>query len=359
MCPYRKCALAATCSVFAMLFGSGNIVFPFALHQLYGHEWFASFCGFCVSAVFLPVMILVLVMTMNAESERFFSPLPKCVNIALQMFILSLNGPIGVAPRCATVAYSSIPYVGMEMPLVLFSALFCIGTYFMIVNGDRIMDVTTRYLMPPKMLALIVPVIVGVYSAGNASYEWSFGWRSFWGGIEYGYLSMDMAAAVYFAPLIYMYVDSRLENHSLRDYVHIGVLSIFLLCSVYIGFWMLADAYSAQLVGVPAEECFQKVIALTCGEFAPAMIVISMVIACFTTAVAFIAGWIMFLTKMTGWKYSYVSAIAVVLMFFVSLTEFSVIIKMMLPCLHIICPILFAVSLLHLYRMRRSGWRLS
>lgn len=354
MCQNRKCLLAAGCSVFAMLFGSGNIVFPFALHQLYGQEWFASFCGFCVSAVFLPVLILVLVMTMNAESERFFSPLPKFVNVALQVFILSLNGPLGVAPRCATVAYSSVPYVGMEIPLVVFSAIFCVGTYFMIVNGDCIMDITTRYLMPPKMLSLIGPVIIGVYSASNASYEWSFGWRSFWGGIEYGYLSMDMAAAVYFAPLIYMYIDNRIENHGIRDYIYIGLFSICLLCSVYIGFWMLADAYSAQLIGVPAEECFQRVIALTCGKLAPVIIVISMVIACFTTAVAFIAGWIMFLAKMTGWRYSYVSAMAVVLMFFVSLTEFSVIIKMMLSCLHIICPILFLVSLKHLYSLVRS-----
>jgi hypothetical protein len=64
-------------AMFAMFFGSGNLVFPLNLGVISGEDYIVSVLGFMLTGVFMPFVGLLSVMLYNGSRSKFFGLLGK------------------------------------------------------------------------------------------------------------------------------------------------------------------------------------------------------------------------------------------------------------------------------------------
>ena len=79
-------------AIFAMFFGSGNLVFPIQIGQSSGQHWLAGFLGLCITGIILPFLGLYVIKLYNGSYKLFFGEAGKYAKIALPFFTLSLLG---------------------------------------------------------------------------------------------------------------------------------------------------------------------------------------------------------------------------------------------------------------------------
>ena len=85
-------------ALFAMFFGSGNLVFPIKIGQSTGSFWFLGFLGLFVTGILLPFLGLFVIKLHKGSYNSFFAQAGPIAKIALPLFTLSLLGSFGVVP---------------------------------------------------------------------------------------------------------------------------------------------------------------------------------------------------------------------------------------------------------------------
>jgi LIVCS family branched-chain amino acid:cation transporter len=111
-------------AMFAMFFGSGNLVFPLNLGVISGEDYIVSVLGFMLTGVFMPFVGLLSVMLYNGSRSKFFGLLGKKILLLITMAILLLLGPFGVIPRCVVVAYGAMAALISKFFSIHYSVLF-------------------------------------------------------------------------------------------------------------------------------------------------------------------------------------------------------------------------------------------
>ncbi len=64
-------------AIFAMFFGSGNIVFPLTLGRISGDVWVYAMVGFFFTAVIVPFLGLISIVLLKGSSRQFFNFAPS------------------------------------------------------------------------------------------------------------------------------------------------------------------------------------------------------------------------------------------------------------------------------------------
>lgn len=341
-------------AVFAMFFGSGNIVLPLQLGQRLHESWFSAFIGFCISGVFIPLAGLIAVVLLNGNSDDFFKPLPKKIAFLLQFFVLSLNGPFGIVPRCSTVAFGGISSFFSNASMEIFSFFFCLIVAILIMTKDRIMPIISRVLTPIKISCLFIMVLIGIiYAPGKVSIS-SFSMNSFIEGGLYGYLTMDLGGAIFFASLVMEHlsvVEKSQKKDILKKGLQISFLSTILLIIIYLAFFILSVGYKNHIINIPGEKILPTIIAFSLGNFSNYLICATIIIACMTTAVAFLSVWVIFIAKYTekyNISYKSIVILGILITYFVSLFGYQSILDTMIPILKLIYPILILMAFWHI-----------
>lgn len=154
--------------IFGMFFGAGNLIFPIHLGQIAGAAWGQATFGFILSAVLLPLLALVaLGVTRSSSVFDLIKPLGAKTSIVFVVVLHLCLGPLVVAPRTATVAYSFsvanwLP-AGMEqVGLAIFSLFYFILVYWACLKADNITSVIGKYLNPAFLILLAVVFILAL-----------------------------------------------------------------------------------------------------------------------------------------------------------------------------------------------------
>lgn len=351
-------------AVFAMFFGSGNIVLPLQLGQSLGEDWFMSFVGFCVAGVLIPLSGLIASVLLNGDANDFFSPINKKVAIILQIIILSVNGPFGIVPRCESVAYGGIKGMSDNIPNYIFSAIFCMIVCALITRKEKIMPIISKILSPIKLTCLTVVVFLGCLMMPCSVIPTSFSAHSFMQGVTYGYLTMDLCGAIFFASMVLMYLktseksnennEANSQKKTIENGIKISLLSGALLSVVYLGFFMLSVGYRDHTAGISGEDLLPSIIQIALGSFSKYLICTTVTVACITTAVAYLSIWIFFVSNLLKnvcfFSYNRCVYIGAFITYVVSLLGFQKIINLMMPIVNIIYPFLIALTIYNIVR---------
>ena len=102
-------------ALFAMFFGSGNLVFPIKIGQLASQHWLWGFAGLFITGIILPFLGLLVVKLYNGSYLKFFAEGGFFAKRVLPLFTLSLLGSFGVVPRCITVAHAGMSYITPDL----------------------------------------------------------------------------------------------------------------------------------------------------------------------------------------------------------------------------------------------------
>ena len=338
-------------AIFAMFFGSGNLVYPLQIGYLSGDNWLLGFLGLLITGILLPFLGLFVIKLHSGSYQSFFNEAGALAGALLPLFTISLLGSFAVVPRCITVAYGSIAYIFPELSLTSFSLIFAV-IMFVICFKDQIMiNILGKYLSPILLLALTILIIIGLNKsdlpAANSR-------QAFKEGFLIGYQTMDLFAAFFFSALIFKQIQNSLPKGSsnktiLRIAIGPSIFGASLLALIYLGFTYLGSHYANILVDVAPEAMLPSIAKHILGNIASFFIAITMLFSCLTTAVALnniYSRYICSTLRIKEDKFWLILLCTTSVAFLVSLLNFQEIAKYLAPILEISYPGLIAITIL-------------
>lgn len=339
-------------ALFAMFFGSGNLVFPIQIGQATGSEWLSGFAGLFLTGIVLPFLGLFVIKLHRGSYESFFAQAGPVAKILLPLFTLSLLGSFGVVPRCITVAHGGIEYIEPDLSLGIFSLLFCGVMYYFCLKDQRMISALGKWMSPILLIALIVLIGTGVWHdhpTPQAVPEQS----AFKEGFLTGYQTMDLFAAFFFSALMFSQIQKIMPSESshqqvIRTAMKPSLIGASILAGVYLGFVYLGAHYGEVTQNVDPEYMLPTIAQHVMGDHATIFIGIAMLFSCLTTAVALnniYARYLCQLFKMEGY-FPHVLAGTTAISCVISLMDFKGIAAFLAPTLEISYPAIIMLTIL-------------
>lgn len=271
--------------MFAMFFGSGNLVFPLELGVITGSSYFMANIGFILTGVLVPFMGLLSVMLYDGDRKKYFGLLGERTSFALTLLLLSLLGPFAVVPRCILVAYGGIKTLYPEFSLILFSLIFTSAILLIISNKNNFIPIVGKILGPIKVITIGIIILAGIIYAPNLTVENNV-ISPFTIGLHEGYQTMDLPAAFFFSLTIMGYLKKIVSKKD--DILKLGVYSSIvgggLIAIIYLLFTYLGAHYRGSLHSSSPEEYLATITNMSLGRYAAIIFAATMLFACLTTA---------------------------------------------------------------------------
>lgn len=344
--------------LFAMFFGSGNLIFPLDVGRIAVDGWPIAALGFMATAVFVPFLGILAMVVYRGHTGDFFSILGKTGALVVTAIVLTVWIPLGSGPRCIVLAWSSLltTQIGVP-PLWVFSLLWSVAVWFVVQRKGRMLDILGYILTPLLLGCLILTVYLGLSSNAhlNPATESPISLFSL-GAIE-GYNTMDLIASFFFSASIIEILRKAAhhgEYHPLQITFKAGLIGVSLLGAVYIGLISLAAYHSDVLQSVAKDQLLATVAKRILGDGFSLTAIGAIFLACFTTSVALV---VVFAEFLQSWIKSEKVALFVtlVLCFLMSLTGLEGITWVTSPVLQAFYPFLIVMIVFNLGRHYLRG----
>lgn len=343
-------------AIFAMFFGSGNLVFPLQIGQIAGNNWLIGFVGLFLTGIALPFLGLFVIKLHKGSYLSFFEEAGKFASIILPLFMLSLLGAFGVVPRCITVAHGGMNYLFQDLPLSVFSFLFCALTYLMCLKDHIMVNLLGKWMSPLLLLTLGILIVVGIVYAPeiNTSVEPTTALSS---GFLTGYQTMDLFAAFFFSALIFSQIQAILPKTNdyrviLKAALKPSIAGASMLAVVYLGFVFLGAHYGDMIRNIAPELMLPTIATHTLGSSAALIIAVAILFSCLTTAVALnniYARYIVDTLKLKATYFPWVLLGTTSISFLISLLDFKGIAGFLAPILEISYPGLIVLTIISIF----------
>lgn len=336
-------------AMFAMFFGSGNLVFPLKIGiQTPNHYWMSSL-GLILTGVIVPFLGLFGMILYGGDRKQYFGLLGSWAPFILSLFMLSLLGPFGVVPRCILVAFGGINILWPDISFVMFSFWFSSAIFLTIWQKNKFIPLVGKWLAPLKFNGIVIIIVVSIINAPTII-NLSDHAAPFKLGLMEGYQTMDLLAAFFFSITIIEYLKSicSTENEAIKTSFAASVIGSSLIAFLYVGLVVLGAFYSSQLKHIKPEQYLATISNLTLGKHATLILALTMCLACLTTAASLSRLFAEFLQKdvfKNKISWSWASILTVVIAFLLSFIGFTNISKVLGIILEFFYPALIMFTL--------------
>jgi len=343
-------------SIFAMFFGSGNLVFPMKIGSACLGHWSLGFLGLLISGIIIPFAGVFAIKRYQGSYDRFFEELGFGANIIIPLILLSLLGSFGVVPRCITVAFGGFHVLEPHIPLWIFSAIFAFTCFLVGLKDTSMLNIIGKFMTPIKLGTLSLIIIVGVIKAPPFLSSPHSIESAFELGLIEGYQIMDLIAGFFFSALIFKHVEQQCaKNTSSKVIFWTSAKASFIGATVialaYGSLVYLGATYSSVIQSVSPTEMLPTLTKHLLGHYSTFIIALAMGFSCLTTATALNNLYASFLHKTLKLKdknFSYILAITSGISFILSLLDFTGISAFLTPILVIIYPGLIIFTIMSL-----------
>lgn len=357
-------------ALFAMFFGSGNLVFPISVGQESEGHYLLAALGILLTGVVVPFLGVLGMMLYKGDINSFFSCFGRIGTFWFSLFALALMGPFGVLARCLTVMHGALQLLTPNISLPITSLVLCGIIYLLAVNKNKIVPVLGSLLTPFLLLSIAAITFFGFKDGADMPMQNASGssWMAFKNGFFQGYQTMDLLAAFFFSTFVIRHLQKKFADYpeeasSLKVFLKASMVGAAILSSVYVALVMLGWVYSPVLVGHPPQEMLGRIAMEALGSFAAPCVCVVVILACLTTAIVLTSLFADFLRKeVTKEKIGSKTALLVTLGigFAVSTLEFSGIARFIGPILEATYPaliVLTVVNIAHkLLGVKSSHW---
>ncbi|NGX34924.1 MAG: Branched-chain amino acid transport system 2 carrier protein [Candidatus Anoxychlamydiales bacterium] len=282
-------------ALFAMFFGSGNLIYPLFVGISSSNTIASSSLGFLMTAVLLPFLGVIAMVLFKGDYQSFFRILGKKLGFIFSMLLLTIWIPLGSAPRCIALAYSSISaYIDIG-PIWMFSAIYSIFVFYVIRTKMGFLDILGKIITPLLIGSILIIFILGLKTGVSphlATKDFAF-FRS----LKEGYNTMDLIASFFFSASIIqiLYKKTKSMPSSIKMIVKSSVIGMSLLAFVYLMLIFIAAKYSDVLMGVQKDQLLAFLAKVILGSKFSVISLIAIVLACFSTSVALVISYSDFL----------------------------------------------------------------
>jgi len=345
--------IAVGFALFAMFFGSGNLIFPLSIGNFSQNQWAWGSFGFLLTGVLLPFAGVITMVAYKGDYTKFFEVLGKKGGFLFAFALLSAWIPFGSGPRCVVLSYANIQGYLFDTPLWGYSLVYCVIVYIIAFRKSAALDILGYVLTPLLLLCLVAVVYFGIEASpgmlvGNVTAS-----AAFTHALVEGYQTQDLIASFFFASAVIDIISKNSKDgiSPLKAAFESSVIGVGLLGIVYIGLILLSSSSGQLLNGVSddyllatlVESYLPTKLAFT-GSFAVAL-------ACLTTSVALTFVYADFLQKMffkgeNGHNISILITVGITFLF--SLAGFKVISSVISPMMQFFYPCLILMIIWNL-----------
>ena len=340
-------------ALFSLFFGAGNLILPPLLGFKSGEFWWLVTLGFCLSAVFIPIMGILAHAKLQGTMFDFGKKVSPTFSLVYSFIVYAISIALP-SPRTASVTHEIAIQPYFNSSSLLTSVVYFVLVFIFVMNRSRILNIIGKFLTPAIIIILLLIIGIASYSFplefGNTIFS-----NPFTDGILEGYQTFDAIGAVVVGGVIIISINLKNKNASYEDkralIRHAGWLAGLGLFLIYAGLIfsgaLMHDEFDAD---ISRTSLLNGISIKTLGNTANLFLSILVSLACFTTAVGIVTGTADFMKfKFGDSQLAYTSTAIIGAILGVVMGQFDVhyIIAVAVPALMFIYPITIALILLN------------
>lgn len=205
----KKDILVMGFAMFAIFFGSGNLIFPPIIGLVSGEQIGWAIIGLALTGILFPMMALASVGNVGYNLQDMMKHINSWWHY-LYMGLGLLVVIFGTIPRCGGVAFESgMQGIFGELPFmarIIFLAIFFAISYYFAMNRSTVIDKVGNYLTPALLITLLAIVVLAIVNPIDTLHSNSISTakESFLNGFFTGYNTGDVGTGIICAGMFIM-----------------------------------------------------------------------------------------------------------------------------------------------------------
>lgn len=348
-------------AMFAIFFGSGNLIFPPQVGLLSGEYVFWAIGGLALSGILFPMLAVAAVGNVGYGLQDMMQHVTSWWHY-LYMGLGLLVVIFGTIPRCGGVAYET-GFEGIfgSLPVyarILFLLIFFGVSYYFAMNKSNVIDRIGKYLTPILLITLLVIILLAIFqpmgAIGGGLQE--SGQEAFLSAFITGYNTGDVGTGIICAGIFIAafrekgYTGKEEYKKMMFGIIVIGFLLLFIVYGglAYLG----AQGGSDYPADVDTTYLLTDLVRRLAGSGGSIVLSLAVIFACLTTAVGMIATTGQWVEEWTKGKipYKWASLIITIAIFLVSSTGVSNVLTISGPIFTILFPMSVVMMILGLFK---------
>lgn len=307
-------------ALFSMHFGSSSMTWPMNWGKESGSSVFIAFAGAFFTALLMPMLSYVALVRGEGTYNTLVKKIMPNIGPIFTTITILMLGPLYVVPRMSASSWDGIVQatgleINSKLPILLFSIVFYIITYWFLLGRSDTMDKIGKILFP--VLLIIVLCIIGKGFIDPISTTWapkSYDKSAFSYGFTGGYATGDILCALVFGIVIIKNLKSKgiSEENMNTNIIKVGICGIGMLTLSHLGH-MVIGATTGGVTGPTGNltyvKLYTKVAFLLFGDIGGILYCIALSIASLTTAVGITAAAAEFFEDISQSKVTYKKSI--------------------------------------------------
>ncbi len=341
-------------ALFAMLFGAGNLIFPPMLGYETNSTWLITIIAFVITGVGFPFLGIISVSIVGNNMDDFANRVSPIFSKIFAIISILTIGPMLAIPRTGATAYEiTFLYNGLDSPIYKYAYLIL---YFAIVilfslRASKVIDRVGKILTPILLILLILIIIKGIFATdlyiNSDTYP-----HAFKRGFLEGYQTMDTIASIAYAGIILKSIKNGRNLDRKQEFsflIKAGLVAIGSLAIIYIGFAFIGAKMHSVLVTEDKIELLVKMTSHLLGKYGTIILAVCVAGACLTTAIGLVATVGEYFSNITKVKYETIVILTVFSSFLLSILGVESIIKIAVPILILIYPVIISLIILNIF----------
>ena len=341
-------------ALFAMLFGAGNLIFPPMLGYETNSSWIPTMLAFTITGVGFPFLGILSVSIVGNGIKDFANRVSPMFSTIFAIISILAIGPMLAIPRTGATAYEiTFLHNGMNNTIYKYIYLIC---YFGIVilfslRANKVIERVGKILTPILLLLLFLIIVKGIFFSG-LSIKPDIYPHAFKKGFLEGYQTMDTIASIAYAGIILKAIKNGRNLTQKQEFsflIKAGLVAILSLALIYGGFALVGAKMHSVLVTNDKIELLVKTTSYLLGNYGNLVLAICIAGACLTTAIGLVATAGEFFSSITSFKYEKIVIFTVIISFLLSILGVESIIRISVPILVFIYPVMISLIILNLF----------
>ena len=341
-------------ALFAMLFGAGNLIFPPMLGYETNSSWIPTMLAFTITGVGFPFLGILSVSIVGNGIKDFANRVSPMFSTIFAIISILAIGPMLAIPRTGATAYEiTFLHNGMNNTIYKYIYLIC---YFGIVilfslRASKVIERVGKILTPILLLLLFLIIVKGIFFSG-LSIKPDIYPHAFKRGFLEGYQTMDTIASIAYAGIILKAIKNGRNLTQKQEFAFLikaGLVAILSLALIYGGFALVGAKMHSVLVTNDKIELLVKTTSYLLGGYGNLILAICVAGACLTTAIGLVATVGEFFSSITSFKYEKIVVFTVIISFLLSILGVENIIRISVPILVFIYPVMISLIILNLF----------
>ena len=341
-------------ALFAMLFGAGNLIFPPMLGYETNSSWIPTMLAFTITGVGFPFLGILSVSIVGNGIKDFANRVSPMFSTIFAIISILAIGPMLAIPRTGATAYEiTFLHNGMNNTIYKYIYLIC---YFGIVilfslKANKVIERVGKILTPILLLLLFLIIVKGIFFSG-LSIKPDIYPHAFKRGFLEGYQTMDTIASIAYAGIILKAIKNGRNLTQKQEFsflIKAGLVAILSLALIYGGFAFVGAKMHSVLVTKDKIELLVKTTSYLLGDYGNLILAICVAGACLTTAIGLVATVGEFFSSITSFKYEKIVIFTVIISFLLSILGVESIIRISVPILVFIYPVIISLIVLNLF----------